>query len=95
MWCGRPPVNASLLLCAGFRQCGVIVEVCVVGCVLTQGRGLVLVQGDCSCRAVGGSLAAGAALVAVRLDVMPLPTSSSSQTVAGCWLGGYPAGRDW
>jgi hypothetical protein len=36
----------------------------------------------------------GAALVNVRLDVVPLPSSSSSQTVTGCWLGGYPAGRD-
>jgi hypothetical protein len=66
MWCGRPPVDARRLLCVGFRQCGLIVEVCVVGCVLTQGRGLVLVWGDCACRAVCGGRAAGAALVAVR-----------------------------
>ena len=37
----------------------------------------------------------GAALVDVRLDVMPLQPCSSSPTVAGCQLGGYPAGRDW
>jgi hypothetical protein len=30
----------------------------------------------------------------VRLDVVPLQPRSSSQTVAGCLLGGYPAGRD-
>ena len=28
-------------------------------------------------------------------DVVPLQTRSSSPTVADCWLGGYPAGRDW
>jgi hypothetical protein len=27
-------------------------------------------------------------------DVVPLLPSSSSPTVAGCWLGGFPAGRD-
>jgi len=36
----------------------------------------------------------GAALVDVCLDVVPLPLRSSSQTVAGCRLGRYPAGRD-
>jgi hypothetical protein len=34
-------------------------------------------------------------LVYVRLDVVLLPSRSSSPTVAGCRLGGYPAGRDW
>ena len=32
----------------------------------------------------------GVALVDVRLDVVPLPPRSSSPTVAGCRLGGYP-----
>ena len=27
--------------------------------------------------------------------IVPLPPRSSSQTVAGCLLGGFPAGRDW
>jgi hypothetical protein len=36
----------------------------------------------------------GAALIDVRLDVGPLPPSSSSQTVAGCLLGGFPVRRD-
>jgi len=41
-----------------------------------------------------GGLSTGAPPVVVRLDFLPLPPSSSAQTVAGCWLGGYPAGRD-
>jgi hypothetical protein len=49
----------------------------------------------CACLAVSGCLRSGAALVDVRLDVVPLPSHSSSQTVTGCWLGGYPSGRDW
>jgi hypothetical protein len=42
-----------------------------------------------------GGLSPGAAPVVVRLDVVPLPPLSSAPTVAGCRLGGYPAGRDW
>ncbi len=53
-----------------------------------------LVRGGDACRAVGGGLQSGAALIDVRLDVGPLPPRSSSPTVAGCRLGGYPAGRD-
>jgi len=60
---------------------------------LSRVRGLVLVRGGGACRAVGGGMRSRAALVDVRLDVVPLPPSSSSPTVAGCWLGGYP-GRD-
>jgi hypothetical protein len=56
---------------------------------------VVLVRGGGACRAVGGGLRSGAALVDVRLDVVPLPPRSSSPTVAGCRLGGYPVGRDW
>jgi hypothetical protein len=41
-----------------------------------------------------GGLSSGAAPVVVRLDVVPLPPRSSSPTVAGCRLGGYPVGRD-
>jgi hypothetical protein len=65
-----------------------------VDCVLSLGRGLLLVWGGGACRAVGGGLRSGAALVDVRLDVVPLPPRSSSPTVAGCGLGGFPAGRD-
>ena len=56
---------------------------------------LELVRGVGACRAVGGGLRSGAALVDVRLDVVPLPSRSSSPTVTGCRLGRYPAGRDW
>jgi hypothetical protein len=41
-----------------------------------------------------GGLSSGASSVVVRLDDVPLPPSSSMPTVAGCRLGGYPAGRD-
>jgi hypothetical protein len=41
-----------------------------------------------------GGLSSGAAPVVVRLDVVPLPPSSSAPTVAGCRLRGYPAGHD-
>jgi hypothetical protein len=44
LWRGRPP-GAAHGLCAGFRQCGSFVEVCDVDCVLSLGRGLVLVRG--------------------------------------------------
>jgi hypothetical protein len=64
-----------------------VVEVCVVVCILLLGGWLVLVQGDCACHAVGDGLRSGATLVDVRLDVVPLPPRSSSQTVAGCWMG--------
>jgi hypothetical protein len=47
-----------------------------------------------SFQSVGGGLRSGAALVDVRQDVVPLPPRSSSPTVAGCRLGGYPVGRD-
>jgi hypothetical protein len=50
---------------------------------------------DCdACRAVCGGLQSGAALIDVRLDVWSLPPRSSSQTVAGCLLGGFPVRRD-
>jgi hypothetical protein len=65
---------------------------------LTLVRGcckLTLVRGGCVCSTFCGCLRSGAALVDVRLDVVPLPSRSSSLTVAGCLLGGYPAGRDW
>jgi hypothetical protein len=55
---------------------------------------LVLALGGCACREVCGSLQLGAALIDVRLDVGPLPLRSSSPTVAGCRLGGFPVGRD-
>jgi hypothetical protein len=59
-------------------------------CVLLLGRGwLVLVRGGDACRAVGGGLQSGAALIDVRLDVGPLPSRSSSLTLAGCRLVGW------
>jgi len=56
---------------------------------------VVLVRGGGACRTVGGDLRSGAALLDVRLNVVPLPPRSSSSTVAGCQLGGYLVGRDW
>ena len=53
-----------------------------------------VVRGGDTCRAVSGGLRSGSALVDVRLDVVPLPPRSSSQTVAGCLLGGFPVGHD-
>ena len=53
-----------------------------------------LVRGGDACRAVGCGLQLGAALIDVRLDVGPLPPRSSSPTVAGCRLSGFPVGRD-
>ena len=51
-------------------------------------------RGYDACRAVGGGLQSEAALIDVRLDVGSLPPRSSSLTVAGCLLGGFPVGRD-
>jgi hypothetical protein len=65
-----------------------------VDCVLWMGGWLVLVRVVGGCRAVSVGLCSGAALVDVPLDVVPLLPSSSSQTVAGCRLGGYPVGSD-
>jgi hypothetical protein len=61
--------------------CGSFVEVYDVDCVLSLGGWVVLVRGGGACRAVGGGLRSGAALVDVRLDVVPLPPRSSSPTV--------------
>jgi hypothetical protein len=58
------------------------------------GGWLVLLRGSGACRAVGGDLQSGAALICVRLDVGSLPPRSSSPTVSGCQLGGFPVGRD-
>jgi hypothetical protein len=56
---------------------------------------VLLLRGCDACRAVGGGLQSGAALIGVRLDVGSLPPRSSSQTVTGCRLGGFPVRRDW
>jgi hypothetical protein len=56
---------------------------------------VLLLRGCDTCRAVGGGLQSGAALIGVRLDVGSLPPRSSSPTVTGCRLGGFPSkGRD-
>ena len=44
---------------------------------------------------VSDCLHSWATLVYVCLNIVPLPSSSSSPTVTGRQLGGYPAGRDW
>ena len=64
-------------------------------CFLLLGGWVVLVRVGVACLSVGGGLRSGAALVNVRLDVVPLQPRSSLQTVADCLLGGYPVGRDW
>jgi hypothetical protein len=61
---------------------------------LVAGGCLSLVWGVGVFRAVGGGLRLGVALVDVRLDVVPLQPRSSSQTVPGCRLGGFPVGHD-
>jgi hypothetical protein len=55
---------------------------------------VLLLRGCDACHAVGGGLQSGAALIGVRLDVWSLPARSSSQTVTGCRLGGFPVRRD-
>jgi hypothetical protein len=55
---------------------------------------VLFLRGCNACRAVGGGLQSGAALIGVRLDVGSLPPHSSSPTVTGCRLGGFPVGRD-
>ncbi len=51
---------------------------------------MLLLRGCIACRAVGGDLQSGAALIGVRLDVGSLPPRSSWLTVTGCRLGGLP-----
>jgi hypothetical protein len=51
---------------------------------------VLLLRGCDACRAVSGGLQSGAALIGVRLDVGSLPPRSSSLTVTGCRLGGFP-----
>jgi hypothetical protein len=50
---------------------------------------VLLLRGCDACRAVGGGLQLGAALIGVRLDVGSLPPRSSSPTVTGVvgWVG--------
>jgi hypothetical protein len=54
----------------------------------------VLLRGCDVCCTVSGGLQSGAILIGVRLDVGSLLPRSSSQTVAGCQLGGFPVRRD-
>ena len=53
-----------------------------------------LVLGFNTCCAVGGGLQSGATLIDICLDVGPPPPCSSSPTVTGCQLGGFPVGCD-
>jgi hypothetical protein len=76
---------------SGARACAQDVR---CGVRLVAGGCLSLVRGGGVFRAVGGGLRLGVALVGVRLDVVPLPPRSSSPTVAGCRLGGFPVGHD-
>jgi hypothetical protein len=87
---------------AGFQQFKSFVEMCTVRCCplwhLTHcPMGTVpwvLVRRTASpAHADFGGLSSGAVPVVVRLDVVSFPPRSSAQTVAGCWLGGYPVGR--
>jgi hypothetical protein len=89
---------------AGFQQCKSFVEMCTVRCCPLWHPAhcplgtvpLVLVLRTASpVLADFGGLSSGAAPVVVRLDVVPLQPRSSAMTVAGCRLGGYPAGHDW
>ena len=63
-----------------------------------EGWLMLLLRGCDACRAVSGGLQSGAALIGVRLDVRldvrSLPPRSSSLTVTGCRLGGFPVRRD-
>jgi hypothetical protein len=88
---------------AGFQQCKSFVEMGTVRCcplwhpshcpMGTVPRVLVRMTVSPEHTDFGG-LSSGASSVVVRLDDVPLPPSSSMPTVAGCRLGGYPAGRD-
>ncbi len=55
---------------------------------------VLLLRGCNACRTVCGGLQSGATLICVRLDIGSLPPRSSSLTVTGCRLGGFPVGRD-
>ena len=89
---------------AGFQQCKSFVEMCPVRyCPLwhpahcpmgTVPRVLVWRTASPEHADFVG-LSSGASPVVVRLDVVPLQPSSSTQTVTGFRLGGYPVGRDW
>ena len=80
---------------AGFQQCKSFVEMDTVRCCplwhpahCPMGVPRVLVRRITSpAHADFGGLSSGAALVVVRLDVVPLPPRSSVPTVAGCRLG--------
>jgi hypothetical protein len=78
----------------GFPAVWVVCEDVVCGVCLVAGGCLSLVRGVCVFFAVCGGLRLGVPLVDVRLDVVPLPPRSSSPTVAGCLLGGFPVGHD-
>jgi hypothetical protein len=55
---------------------------------------VLLLRGCDTCHTVGGGLQSGATLIGVRLNVGSLQPSSSSLTVTGCRLGGFPVRRD-
>jgi len=85
-------------------RCATVLRLCwppspcrgaAVDCVLLLGGVAGAVRGCDACQEVGGGLQSEAALIDVRLDVGSLLPRSSSQTVAGCRLGGFSVGRDW
>jgi len=103
--CPSPPPGPNLRLSYScfFQQFESFVEMCTVRCCplwhpvhFPMGTvPQVLVRRTASpAHADFGGLSSGAAHVVVRLDVVYFPLRSSAPTVAGCRVGGYPAGRD-
>ncbi len=70
---GCPPVDDSHLLCVGFLQCGSLVEVCNVDCVLSLEECLVLVRSGYACHAVGVGCARGPPSSVSCLSLPALP----------------------
>ena len=89
------PCGAAQQSCAGSGPLPRAGAQLPVDCVLLLGWVAgALLRGCDACRAVGGGLQSGAALIGIRLDVGSLPPRSSSLTVTGCRLGGFPVRRD-
>ena len=80
--------------CVRFPAVWVVCRSVSSGLCLVAGEGLVLVRIVYACLVVCVGLHSGATLVDVHLDVVPLQPRFSSQSVAGCLLGGLSDGRD-